>query len=142
MKQALPRRGFLRLLGGAFAAGPQAAKAAADMTVADLELRGMGVMRGALSGIDRAEDAQSDAVVGWRRADWARHRLKELARLGKLDASMRKSRFYLDGLEPSVASLRSVALSAKIRMSRDMAFARSEEQERSYLEGIIKGWWD
>ena len=54
---------------------------------------------------------------------------------------MEKRRQYVDALDPQIGALRSVALHRKVAMQRDVSYARSQSQERGYLEGMIAGWW-
>lgn len=129
----MKRRGFLGLLGGAVAAGP--AGVADAVTPQALKLRHLGIA-GTLARVDEA--SPSDAG----RADWAKQRLKKLLGWGSEAREMRRRRYWLEGLEPDVAALRSVALSQKVRISRRIAFERDEAQQKTYLEGVIAGLWD
>ncbi len=72
---------------------------------------------------------------------WAKDRLKQLVGLSKIEKEMRNRQAYVGDLDPQIASLRSVALHHRVRMSRDISFERSEEREKSYLQGVIEGWW-
>ena len=133
----MKRRAFFGFLGGAAVAGPSVAKSAAQMTVSDLNLRQAGVaMLG--SGLDAAE---SQCV----RSDPKTYATKELARfLGKTPTqrAREKADHYVNGLDPEIAVLRSVALPAKIRMTRAVDYERSVRNRKTYLEGILAGWWE
>jgi hypothetical protein len=131
----LDRRGFLSFLGVGTVAGPGAVKGAAAMTLADTKLRSLGLASGHAGVLDEPQAARS-------RAEWARQQLKQLAGFTPDQQEMRRRQFYLEGIEADVAPLRSVALAHKIRMSREIAWRRSEKTQRAYLNGLIKGWWD
>ena len=132
----MKRRAFFGFLGGAAVAGPSVVKTAATMTPADLNLGRLGISAG-LGG--------QPGLVGSGTASghtsWAKDRLKQISGLSKIEKEMLKRQAYFNDLDPQVASLRSVALVHRIRMSRDISFERSEEREKSYLQGVIEGWW-
>lgn len=129
----MKRRAFLGFLGGAAVAGPQAAKSAAQMTMADTSFAGLGLARnmGALAAGSESPDKS-----------WAVTSLKRLVGMSDVEVARRKRGHYVDGLDPEVASLRSVSLVHKVRMTRDRAFERRNQDERTYLEGVIAGLWD
>lgn len=129
----MKRRAFLGFLGGAAVAGPQVAKSAADMTMADLRLPGIaGNAMGSLGG----------PVASGPDTGWARSQLAKLVGLSAKEREGRKMRYWADGLSPDVAVLRSVALPRKIAMSKERQFEASLRNEKGYLEGIIAGWWE
>ena len=129
----MKRRAFLGFLGGAAVAGPQAAKSAAEMTMADLRFPGIaGNAMGSLGG-----RVASGPDIGW-----AKSQLAKLVGLGVKEREVKKMRYWSDGLSPDVAVLRSVSLPRKIAMSKDRQFEASLRNERGYLEGVIAGWWE
>lgn len=126
------RRSVLGFLGLGAAAGPIAAKSAAQMTLGDLGLDGVSQVVGYASEPGKAGSSAASAA-------------STLARMAMMsDAARRQQKraHYLQGLEPDIAALRSVNLRTKIRMSRDIQFERYVREQRGYLEGIIAGWWD
>jgi hypothetical protein len=131
---AVKRRSFLQLLGGAAAAGPQAAKSAAEMAFVDLSLFDTGIAGGPHYPPPARES--SDAT------GWAREDLKKM--LAKAPAAIERERrdWRVTALEPDVAVLRSVALGAKIRMSRERQFWRARRMRQTFLEGILAGLWE
>ncbi len=129
----MKRRSFLGLLGGAAAAGPS--NVANAVTPQALKLRHLGIA-GTLARVDEAEPSDAGRV------EHAKQRLKQLIGWGSEARAMRRRRYWLDGLEPDVAALRSVALSQKVRISRRIAFERDEATQQSYLEGVIAGLWE
>lgn len=129
----MKRRAFLGFLGGAAVAGPQAAKSAAEMTMADLRFPGIaGNAVGALGG----------PVASGPDRGWAKTQLAKLIGQSAKELEVRKTRYWCDGLSPDVAVLRSVALPRKIAMSKERQFEASLRNERGYLEGVIAGWWE
>lgn len=124
----MKRRGFLKALAGAPIAGPAVVKEAVASTMADLSLSGV------------ATGIASNGMMPQSPDDnWAQ---KELTKyLGKTAAhlALEKKQFQFNGIEPDVAALRSVSLTSKVRLSRDIAFERSQEQHKSWLEGRIAG---
>lgn len=127
----MKRRAFLGFLGGAAVAGPQAAKSAAQMTMADLRTPGVTL---------NAAGAMYAPVSTSNR--WAADALKRLTGMTTIVREAKRRRHYVEGISPEVAVLRSVSLPRKIAMSRDIQFEKSLANERSYLNGVIEGWWD
>jgi len=131
------RRAFFALFGGAVAAGPAAAKTAAQMTMADLSVGKLGLSLGS----SMVSGSPAGSINETSQVGWAKDSLKKLAGVSKVERAMRKQEFYFDGLDPQIASLRSISLVNRIRISRDIQFERSEVRQRSYLEGVISGLW-
>ena len=129
----MKRRAFFGLLGGAAVAGPQAVKSAAEMTLADVRLSS--------SGPGVPSIGYPDAVAISDDGSWAKASLSRLLGKSHAQAEMEKRRQYVDALDPQIGALRSVALHRKVAMQRDVSYARSQSQERGYLEGMIAGWW-
>lgn len=131
----MKRRAFFGLLGGAVVAGPQAAKSAAQMTLADVRLTSAGM------GVPGSGYGSSIAATTVSNGSWASDALKRLIGKTAAQVDMEKRRQYVDALDPQIASLRSVALHRKVAMQRDVSYARSQDGEKGYLEGVIAGWW-
>lgn len=129
----MKRRSFLGFLGGAAVAGPQAAKSAAQMTMADLGTPGIAL---------NASGFMGGGVSPASQANWAVDALKRLTGMTALAREAKRRRHYVEGISPEVAVLRSVSLPRKIAMSRDIQFEKSLANERGYLNGVIEGWWD
>lgn len=127
-REAMKRRSFLGLLGGAVAAGPQ--------SLGDLSLERMGITTQLAT---RSMEEPVGSNAGQQR--WAKDRLKEIMGWPDKAVSLRKKTSYLHGLDPDVAALRSVSLTNKVRMSRELQFQRDLEAEKARLFGIVEGWW-
>lgn len=127
----MKRRKFLGLLGGGVVAGPQAVKSAAEMSMVDLRTQGIGAFAGATTAMPEA--AQKT---------WASERLKRLAGITAPEREYRIRNIDVHSLPEDIAVLRSVSIGTKIRMSRPVIYERSDRQERNWLDGIVKGWWD
>ena len=131
----MKRRAFFGFLGGAAVAGPSVAKSAAQMTLSDLNLRqaGMAGSSGApMGGMTEPADQKS----------YAKQALARFMGKTPLQRAREKATHYVDGLDPEVACLRSVALHSKVRMTRAITYERSQLREKTYLEGILAGWWE
>lgn len=126
MKLKTNRRGFLGLLGGAAAAGPSAVKSASAMTMTDLSLEGVASAASQVqevSGLGNAGWAKR-SLVKWANPDWKERRKRE---------------WHVRELDPNTAALRSVALSSKIRITKQMQFLEHERSQKSYLERMLSG---
>lgn len=130
------RRGFLGMLGIGAVAGPSITKEV-DMQ------RAMNVPFGSFGNPapEPAEMSWAAAKTPVDRVVWAKDALKGI--LGKTKAQMDRERINTTvyQYEANVASLRSVSMTARIRMSRDAHFNRNLRKEKDHLEGIIYGWW-
>lgn len=125
------RRSFFGLIPGAALGGKQAAVALA----AEAEKLALGS-----GGFSPPEgfypESLSDAVPGEDRG-WAARRLAEL-----MDANKRARRWehtFVTRIDPDLASMRSLSLSAKMAMQKQRDFDREEARTRTYLEGVIAG---
>lgn len=130
----MERRAFLGFLGGAASSGPAIVKSAAQMGLHDLTMPG--IVRGGGSGIEAADAPACDAK------DYAKRGLAKL--LGKSAAQIARDKrdTYIDGLDPCIASLRSMALGAKVRLQRDINYNRRRNRDEERFRGILAGWWD
>jgi hypothetical protein len=134
----MKRRAFLGFLGGAAIAGPSVAKTATQAAVTDLSLNKMGIAGGIYDAPSLGQGIASDALS---HVSWAKNRIKDIAGMSQAERAMRKRQYFTSDLDANVASMRSVSLVNKIRISRDVQFERSEVREKSYLEGVIAGLW-
>jgi hypothetical protein len=131
----MKRRTFLGFLGGAAVAGPQAAKSAAEMTLADLHAPGVS-LNATMGGIG----AEPKEDYGHSAKEYAKDKLKKLLGRSAKQVALERRTKWLDGLDPEVAGLRSVTLPNKIRMSRERAYDRAMRADRDTLLGRIEGW--
>lgn len=132
----MKRRSFLGFLGGAAVAGPQAAKSAAQMTMVDLQIPHLG------DGVPSHGLFSSKAASSYDPKEWARDALNKLTGRSAMEAAKRRREYQIYALDANVAALRSMTLVNKMRLSKEVQFARSERDYRSHLEGIIAGWWE
>ena len=129
----MKRRAFLGFLGGAAVAGPSVAKTAAQMTVADLSVGSHG-----------AQFASGYAVTGGNpssQSSWAKEALKKMAGKSAQQIAYERRKYQIGHLDSGVASLRSVALRHKIQMTKNIAYERDQDMEKTWLQGQIKGWF-
>lgn len=129
------RRGFLSGLGGAAVAGPAAAKAG---------LESLDLGRVATTGAGGSWYPGSVGSVARSGAD-ADHAQRQLSKLmGKSASAIERERktYHVSGLDPDVATLRSVSLGRKIEMSRHRQYDRDQRDRQGYFEGIIAGLWE
>lgn len=122
-------------MGSAAIAGPDSVKKAAELSLKDITLDG--VVTDGMHNIITArpiEEAGSDTT-------WAVKQLAKIRSMTKKDRERKKRSTYVGSLDVNVATLRSVSITHKYRMSKEITFKRNQENEETYLEGIIKGWW-
>jgi hypothetical protein len=105
-------------------------KTAAAQTMADLSLTGMGIAVG---------DPYPDGFAIGGSNDWAVKGLAELLGRTALDHARAKREFHIGGLDPDIASLQSVSLSAKLSMQRERSYAAHLSSQRGYFERMIEG---
>lgn len=128
----MKRRAFLGFLGGAAAAGPSVAKqAASNLSLADLAVPYMGVEGNSLVG--------EATKMGGGPKEWAKQSLAQLVGKSAERIAIERRRHGIGGLDPEIASLRSVALHHKIEMSRSIAYERNQRNEKSWLQAQIDG---
>lgn len=128
----MKRRGFLGALGAAIASGPRAAKSIGEMSMADLSLGRAGV---------RAVGGTMGSVeLGEGRAGWAAKALAKLMGKSKEQEDFDRRRFWIDGLDAEIATLRSVSLHTKIQMTKTIAHRKGVREQKTYYQAIIDGW--
>ena len=142
------RRGFLSFLGGAAVAGPGMVKTAAAHGMESLSL---GQVAGGLT-TGYGLEGPAYATAGMEVSDvspldpghWAQRELADFIGMTAKDLAERRRQTHVSVLDPDLAVMRSLSLSAKIRMQRDRQFERGLEDHRSYLarqvERAIKNW--
>lgn len=125
----LHRRGFLGFLGGTVVAGPKAmAKAAQPI--------GLSALRAPLDHITAADE--NNRFVGEEKTmEGAKKSLKEWLMPEILSRRYREYEIY--HLSPDVHSLRSISLSAKVRIQKQRSFKQWREKDMSYLERFLRG---
>lgn len=142
----MERRSFLGFMGGAVASVPAMAKVAAQsLTMKDLTLPGVVPKGLGWFNEDPPEEYSSlgipQAVPGESRTKmWAWRSLRALKKMNPWTRAFRERSFRMDGLDPNTASLRSVALSQKIRISRRIQVDEAILLERQKYHAQIRGW--
>lgn len=122
------RRGFLTALG----IGAAAPKQVINETIGSLNLEGLATT--ALSASRIPGGAIDSDGVGWAQARLAKRALRSF-----LDIQEERSTFDIHELDVDTASLRSVSLSSKMRISRRLQFEASESRTDRYLKRVIAG---
>ena len=79
------------------------------------------------------------AVTPMAHAGWVREALKKLIGKSAAQKEYERRQIQVHQFDPNVAALRSVSVTAKVRMSRDRLYERSLELERMRLEHLIGG---
>jgi hypothetical protein len=125
----LSRRGFIGALSGVVASGPKAvAKLAAPLGVESTILHSLTV--GEARGSHYPPDADEDK-------SWAR---KKLAKWLIPEFRQQEFREYsVYELHPDLHSLRSMSLSAKMRIQKRRAFEHYQKKDQTFLERYLKG---
>lgn len=123
----LSRRGFIGALTGAVASGPKAiAKAAQPMGIDKILLQNLSVSEQRVDAVPMSEDKS-----------WAKKRLAKWLLPDFHDKEYRE--YSVNELHPDLYSLRSVSLSAKMRIQKRRSFEAYKKKDRSFLERYIRG---
>lgn len=134
----MERRKFLGLFGAAAISGPSIAHAASTEV-----LKFPGVAPVGLGGW-MADDPPSQVgpvtSLPGSHNSWAERAWHSLKRMNSWTRHYRHRAFRLEALDPNTASLRSVALGQKMRISKRIQFQASLELERDRYYAIKKGW--
>lgn len=125
------RRNFLGMFGAAVASGP---KAIADVGLQGLNIRGVVAPLGLGGYEDRIGQSPSMDNVSW-----AKSSLERLRAMTPWARDLKRRSFHMEAMDPNTASLRSVSLSQKIRISHRRQYEASCRMHDSYLEGVIAG---
>lgn len=125
----LSRRGFMGALSGVVASGPKAVVKLADP---------VGIPATVLKGLDMRE-GRVDYPPDYPSEDnsWATKRLAKWLLPGYRDRKFRE--FSVDALHPDLYALRSMSLSAKMRIQKRRDFEIYEKKDQSYLRRYIAG---
>lgn len=127
------RRGFLKALAGAVAAGPRAASAAVQ-EAEKLVLEGL------------PGDSVIPSVGSWGPAPaqsslvWATRGLARLT--NPMYREHIRSQIGVSRLDPDLASMRSMSLSVKVGIQQERNYHRALENEKTYLEKALTGLFD
>lgn len=128
----MKRRGFFGLMAGAAVAGPSMVKEAVASTTADLRIPGVG--------LQTIYDGMSGGPIG--SADggsmWAVKELAKLTTMGAEALARKRRSTGVDMLDPDLAVMRSLSLTAKMSLQRDRNFARQFENEKHWLQRQIE----
>lgn len=128
------RRSLLKFFGGAAAAGPVAVSHAAEAS-SKLSLGGLSIPK-------PQETFKFYTYDPGDPRESAKKALRdEFEQILPEVIERRRQRHTISALDPNIASLRSVSLPNKIRMTRDLDFEKSRQRRRIDLEGVIAGWW-
>lgn len=122
------RRGFLGLLSAGAVAAP---KAVASLGTSVLDLPG--IASAAVMAADY-EDYSSGHTK-----EWAAKTLAKMAAKSIFDLDMERSETSSYSLTPDVASLRSVSLTHKMRMTRDQVFEKEQSNLKLRCQRILAG---
>lgn len=123
----LNRRGFMATLTGAVAAGPSAAKEALTPSALKMDLFGVGqnfISERTFPAPVEDRETLIKKMARWSDPNW-------------------RARAYRDRevykLSPDVHALRSVSLTAKMRMQKDMDFREFERRNKGWIERALLG---
>lgn len=122
------RRGFLGLLGAATVSGPKAAAKGLN----ELYLGRVGAL-GALA------DGEVYPTPVRESTTWAVEKLAKKALISAAQREQKRRAWRIHDLDANTASLVSVSLGTKIRMSTKLQFEKAEENETNYLNRVIAG---
>lgn len=131
----MKRRGFLGFLAGGAVAGPGLAKQAVAESIGDLGIQSAGIL---------ATDPSryySGPVPSSAPPNWIA-RLLKLNTRSQLEHAFHRKRTEVYALDPDLHSYRSFAMHAKISLQRERNYIRGLENDRSWIEGAIAGWFD
>lgn len=142
----MQRRSFLGFLGGAVASAPAMAKTALS-NVENLKFPGIVPKGLGWFNEDPPTPAggigipQSSPLGGpTPSTTWAWRNLRALKNMNPWTKKFRERSFRLEALDPNTASLRSVSLSQKMRISRRIQVDEALLMERQRYHAQIRGW--
>lgn len=130
----LSRRGFFGLIPGAAVGGKQAIKAAADVASEGLVFGGVG-------GLDSTPE-QGPLLPGPSTTrEWALREMANFANPFYADAR-REEWGRVNRLDPDIAALRSMSLSARILLQSERNIARQEANQQRWFDRAVAGAFD
>lgn len=134
----MQRRSFLGFLGGAVASAPAMAKTA----ITNMEiLKFPGIVPKGLGYFDEDPPTPGDYATDDDRAKkWAWRNLRALRKMNPWTRAFREKTFRMEALDPNTASLRSVSLGQKMRISRRIQVQAVFDFERQKYHAQIRGW--
>ena len=138
----MKRRGFLGFLAGGAVAAPALAQQAVN-SIGQVSI-GVPVDVGSnyVSGALHAGKGLFDPGPNRSPVDQARHQLTKLAGRSAARIAWEKQQIGVHVLDADIASMRSLAMHAKIRMQRERQWQRSQQERKSYLERVISGFFN
>lgn len=127
------RRGFFGLMAGAAAAGPSMVKRVVASTTADLRIPGVGLQT-------IYDGMSSGGPVGMQTdgGSWAVKEPLKLTTMGAEALAKKRRATGVDMLDPDLAVMRSLSLTAKMSIQRDRNFERQFENEKHWLRRQIE----
>lgn len=129
------RRAFLRFLPGAIVGGKQAAKAAVDAATEKLVFEGI---EGTVAG---PVPAPHGVPMASSTGEYARKELLRLANPFYVD-QRREDDSWVNRLDPDLASMHSMSLSARISIQRDRNVGRAMDRHKRWLSRALTGAFD
>lgn len=131
------RRGFLKFLPAAAVGGKRALVEAAERLVLP------GVVNPGLAGSGGGAPAPDGSPLDDdpSRRIWATKRLFQLANPVHLE-QRRQDAWHVHALDPDLASMYSMSLSAKIVIQRERNYQRALDADRGFYGRVLSGLWD
>jgi hypothetical protein len=102
------------------------------MTLADVDVLGK---------VANISGVLDDGGSGGDMVSYATEQIAKRALRSPAQLKAEKMDMYVQGIDPNVATLRSVALQHKIAMSREIAWKHKEARRENYFHGVLKGWF-
>lgn len=134
----MKRRGFLGFMGGAAVAGPGMLKDAAASVVQDMALGKAGILA-PVADAYLPSAAPSGAAGAFGQITRATDMLTKLRALTSEDLSRKKRNIAVYGLDPDIASYRSISMSAKIDWQRERELTRIIENRKHQWGKMLLG---
>jgi hypothetical protein len=129
------RRRFLSLLGVGTAAGPLAAKAAADAEVANLmNIRALGALGGISGSLPMGSPAEGSNISYGQRVIGASDYIKIFGLPKEVEEAYRRDAYWLSGIDCDIACKKSWSMSVKVMTQRQRNYERN-------IEHIHKAGW-
>lgn len=134
----MKRRSFFGFMAGAAAIKPDPTKLAmAEME--NMKLHHLSMSPGPIDLMDI--DPTGTASKAQRIAEAIKQKAKYLAMPQQMRDHQKKN-IWMDGLDPNIAACRSIAMTSKIRISREIAYKKQDEHKRSWFDLVIGGYYE